>query len=144
MGNNLFIDVSTINANITNVDRLMEEAKKAKYWVAGSWCSPLHIDTATKPLKMEASALSYTNFSGWKSNKLSYTYHFKNSFTTAPIVTVTYDGFTAGVTTRILHVTGTSGAKGKDSVTFLLHAPSNTTWSKGKDKFYLHFIAVGH
>ena len=145
MANNLFIDVSAINSVITNVERLYTEAKNPKYWVVNTWCSPLHIDAATKPLKMEANTIASTNFTGWKSSKLSYTYHFKNSFTVSPVVTISYDGPLPQVTTRIQHIYGgTAGAKGKDSVTILVHAPSGKTWDKGKDKFYLHFIAVGH
>jgi len=145
MANNLFIDVSALNAVITTVDRLHTEAKHAKYWVANTWCSPLHIDASTKSLKMEANTISSPNFTGWKSSKLSYTYHFKNSFTVSPVVIISYDGPLPQVTTRIQHISGgTAGAKGKDSVTILVHAPSGKTWDKGKDKFYLHFIAVGH
>jgi hypothetical protein len=142
---NLIVDVSKINNLISNVDRIGAETKTARYYIANVWCTPLHIDTGTKPLKMEANVISSTSFSGFKSTKLTYTYHFKNSFTSTPVVVATYDGPTPGVTVRIQHISGgTSGAKGKDSVTFLLQAPSGTPWQKGRDKFYLHFIATGH
>jgi hypothetical protein len=141
---NLIVDVSKINNLVSNVERIHTEAKTARYYIGNVWCTALHLDTGAKPLKMEANTISSNSFNGWKSSKLTYTYHFKNHFTGTPVVVATYDGKLAGVTTRIEHIAGNTSGKGKESVTFLVHSPSGVTWQKGKDKFYLHFIVTGH
>ena len=140
---NLIVDVSKINNLVSNVDKIHTEAKKPRYYVQGVWCTPLHIDAGTKPLKMEAVTLKSDKFKGLNSSKLTYVYHFNNHFTGTPVVVGTYDGKVPGANIRLEHISGNSTGKGKESVTIVVHAPSGVTWRSGNG-FYVHLIVMGH
>jgi hypothetical protein len=146
MSNNLIVDVEAINNFIAQSEALANEATAHKYYILSNWSAPLQLDSSIKSMRIEANIIQYTaGWTGWNTPTLKYTYGFRNSFQSTPIVTATYDGPTAGVTIRTTAITGgTTGAQGKDSVTFYLTQPSGSKWSQATNHFALHFIAIGH
>jgi len=146
MPNNLIVDVSSINATISKVNQLMNEASKPKYCVTqrgsgtGFQASPLHLSSSMKDFKIDAGVMNSNkaSWTGWGSNIISRSYNFKNDFQLIPVVTATYDGRTNGVTVRI--------DVENDKLTVYLCQPKGSTWSSagpGSDAFYVNFIAVG-
>jgi hypothetical protein len=145
MSNNLIVDVDAINSYIAQSEALAHEATMHKYYIINQWCAPLQLDSSVGSMRLEANAIGWNAaWTGWNTPTIKFTYGFRNSFQSTPIVTATYDGPTPGVTIRTTSISGgTTGAVGKDSVTFYLTQPSGSKWSRDKDHFALHFIAIG-
>jgi hypothetical protein len=144
MSNNLIVDVEAINNFIAQSEALAQEATAHKYYILSNWSAPLQLDSSIKSMRLEANIIQYTaGWTGWNTQTLKYTYGFRNSFQSTPVVTATYDGPTSGVTIRTSAITGAVSG-GKDSVTFYLTQPSGGKWSQNTNHFTLHFIAIGH
>lgn len=146
MPNNLIVDVSSINATISKVNQLMNEASKSKYYIiqkgsgTGFNASPLHLSSSMKDFMIEAGVLNSNkaSWTGWGSNRIYRSYKLNKDFQMMPVVTATYDGRTNGVTVRI--------DVNNEKLTVHLCQPKGSTWSSagpGSDAFYVHFIAVG-
>jgi len=147
MGDNLVVDVSSINATISTVRRLMSEASRNKYYVMqwggnasnqrGSYSSPLHMSSGSRDFRIEAVSLSTSQrnqWTGWGTSKtVSRKYNFVNDFTMMPVITATYDGPTDNVSVRI--------DADKDSVTVNVTHPTKK-WYRAT--FLVHVIAMGY
>ena len=142
MGNNLIVDVSSINGAISKVNQLYAEATKSRFYVINKWSSPIAIESGVQPLKIEANIIPSTAIrTGWTKDTVFITYGLTIPFTGKPSVTATYDGNVKGVTIRTNVVNGANN--GKDTITFYVTRPSGV-WKQASDSFNIHFIAIGY